>query len=152
MTRDQHTPELGWAWLALCAAFTLHVVDEAVNGFLPIYNYTVMAIRESVAWFPLPLLEFRGWLTTLILVITALLLLSPFAFRGAGWLRPLAYFFAAVMLLNGIGHTLGTVAGQTVATVRFPRPMPGFYTSPFLLAASVYLLMQLSRARQRVRS
>lgn len=145
----QRTPELGWAWLALCAAFALHVLDEAVNGFLPIYNYTVMALREGNPWFPLPLLGFQTWLTALIVVIATLLSASPFAFRGATWLRPLAYLFAAIMLINGIGHTLGTVAGQTVASVRFPRPMPGFYSSPFLLAASVYLLMQLSRTRPR---
>lgn len=146
------TPELGWAWLALCAAFALHVLDEAVNDFLSIYNHTVLAIRESGAWFPAPLLEFRGWLTTLIVILAILLLLAPFAFRGAAWLRPLAYVFAVVMLINGIGHTLGTVAGQTLSSVRFPRPMPGFYSSPFLLAASVYLLMQLSRSRRAARS
>lgn len=146
------TPEMGWAWLALCAAFALHVLDEAVNDFLSIYNHTVLAIRESGTWFPAPLLEFRGWLTALIVIIAILLLLAPFAFRGAAWLRPLAYVFAVVMLINGIGHTLGTVAGQTVSSVRFPRPMPGFYSSPFLLAASVYLLMQLSRSRRAARS
>lgn len=148
----QRTPELGWAWVALCGAFALHVLDEAVNDFLSIYNYTVMAIRESGAWFPFPLLEFRGWLTTLTLVIVLLFALSPFAFRGAGWLRPLAYAFAVVMLVNGIGHSLGTIAGQTVSSVRFPRPMPGFYSSPFLLAAAAYLLMQLSRTRPPERS
>jgi hypothetical protein len=133
--------------VALCSAFAVHVADEAVNDFLSIYNYTVLAIRESGAWFPFPLLEFRGWLATLVIVIALLFALSPFAFRGAGWLRSLAYVFAVVMLLNGIGHTLGTIAGQTVASVRFPRPMPGFYSSPLLLAAAVYLLMQLSRTR-----
>jgi hypothetical protein len=35
------------------------------------------------------------------------------------------------------------VAGRTVASVQFSRPMPGFYSSPFLLAASVLLLVRL---------
>jgi hypothetical protein len=147
MTEPRPSSELGWAWLALCAAFALHVMDEAVNDFLSVYNHTVLALRESGTWFPAPLFEFREWLTMLIIVVTALFLLSPFAFHGARWWRPLAYAFAIIMLINGIGHTLGTIAGQTVSSVRFPRPMPGFYSSPFLLAASVYLLMQLARTR-----
>lgn len=72
--------------------------------------------------------------------------LSPLAFRNARGLRPLAYLFAVIMLLNGLGHTLGTIAGRTVAGVHFPRPMPGFYSSPLLLAASLYLLVQLRRS------
>jgi len=71
------------------------------------------------------------------------LLLTPFAFRNARWLRPLAYFYAGVHLLNGMGRTLATIFGQTVSSVRFPRPAPGFYSSPLLLAGSIYLLIRL---------
>jgi hypothetical protein len=63
-------------------------------------------------------------------------------------LRPLAYFYAGVMLLNGMGHTVFTVLGRTVASVPFPRPAPGFYSSPFLLITSIYLLMQLRASRE----
>jgi hypothetical protein len=62
-------------------------------------------------------------------------------------MRPIAYVFAILMLVNGLGHTLGTIFGRTVESVRFPRPMPGFYSSPFLLVASVYLLSQLRLSR-----
>jgi hypothetical protein len=51
------------------------------------------------------------------------------------------------MVLNAVGHTLGTVFGRTIASVEFSRPMPGFYSSPFLLAASIYVLVQLRRSR-----
>ena len=135
--------KFGIAWIALCLAFALHIVDEALTGFLLVYNPTVIAIRERVAWFPMPVFEFGAWLTELVVADLVLLFLSVFAFRGSRWLRPIAYMFAVIMLLNGLGHTLGTIAGQTVASVHFARPMPGFYSSPALLAASIYILFRL---------
>jgi hypothetical protein len=56
--------------------------------------------------------------------------------------------FAAIMLLNGMGHTFFTVLGQTVPSVRFPRPAPGFYSSPFLLITSIYLFVRLRATRK----
>jgi uncharacterized membrane protein YwaF len=105
-----------------------------------------MAMRERFSWFPMPTFEFRGWLIGLIVANVALLALTPLAFRNARALRPLAYFFAVVMLLNGLGHTLFTILGRTVSSVTFARPAPGFYSSPFLLVASVYLLVRLRRS------
>jgi hypothetical protein len=35
------------AWLALVAALALHVGDEAVTGFLDVYNPTVRALGNS---------------------------------------------------------------------------------------------------------
>jgi hypothetical protein len=58
-------------------------------------------------------------------------------------MRPLGFIFAVIMLANGLGHIVGTIFGRTVASICFPRPMPGFYSSPFLLAASLYLLCEL---------
>ncbi len=144
--------KFGMAWVALCAALILHVVDEALTNFLSVYNPTVIALRERFSWFPMPVFRFEDWLTGLILVNIVLLSLSPFAYRGSRWLRPLAYLFAVLMILNGLGHTLGTLFGRTVASVRFPRPMPGFYSSPLLLVAAIYLLFQLNASapgRQR---
>jgi len=135
--------KLGIAWIALCLALALHVTDEASTRFLSVYNPTVIAMRERVAWFPMPTFEFGTWLAGLIAANVLLLALSVFAFRGSRWLRPLAYVFAVIMILNGLGHTLGTIAGQTVPSVHFARPMPGFYSSPGLLAASIYLLWRL---------
>jgi hypothetical protein len=135
------------AWVLLCLALALHVADEATTGFLSVYNPTVIALRAKWAWLPLPVFRFDVWLAGLILAVVALLCLSPFALRGARWLRPIAYLFALLMFANGLGHTLGTVFGQTVASVHFPRPMPGFYSSPFLFLASAYLLFALWRTR-----
>jgi hypothetical protein len=138
----------GMAWLLLCLAFCTHVADEALTGFLGVYNPTVLAVRTRVSWFPMPTFEFRDWLTALIVANIVLLLLTPFAFQNARWLRPLAYFFAGVHLVNGMGHTLATIFGQTVSSVHFARPAPGFYSSPLLFAGSIYLLMRLSSSSE----
>ena len=135
----------GSAWLLLCAGFCAHVADEALTHFLDVYNPTVMAMRERFSWFPMPTFEFRGWLIGLIVANVILLALTPLAYRNTWALRPLAYFFAVVMLLNGLGHTFFTILGRTVPSVTFSRPAPGFYSSPYLLVASTYLLVRLRR-------
>ena len=147
-TRDPATFKLGIAWIALCLAFALHVIDEASTGFLSVYNPTVLALRAKLGFWPMATFEFREWLTGLIGAVLVLLALSPLVFKGVRWMRPVFYVFAVIMLLNGLGHTTGTIFGHTVSTVRFPRPMPGFYSSPLLLATSVYALLQLRRTRK----
>jgi hypothetical protein len=137
--------DFGAPWLALCGGFVLHVIDEALTDFLSVYNPSVVTLRAQMPWLPLPTFTFEWWLAGLILVNIVLLLLTPYAFRGARGLRAVAYAFAVIMILNALGHTAGTVAGQTVGSVRFPRPMPGFYSSPFLLIAAIYLLSRLRR-------
>lgn len=138
----------GLAWLLLCLAFCCHVADEALTGFLAVYNPTVVAMRAQFAWFPMPTFEYRQWLIGLIVVNILFLALSPLAYGNARWLRPLGYFFAAVMLLNGLGHTIFTILGRTVPSVQFPRPAPGFYSSPLLLFASTYLFLRLRATRK----
>lgn len=140
--------KLGTAWVGLALAFAIHVTDEALTGFLSVYNPTVQALRAELGFWPMPTLEFRAWLGGLIAGVIVLLALSPFVFRGARWIRPIFYFLAIVAgLLNAFGHTVGTIFGQTVSTVHFPRPAPGFYSSPLLVIAAVYALMQLRRTR-----
>jgi hypothetical protein len=147
-TRDPAPNNFGLAWFLLCLAFCAHVADEALTGFLGVYNPTVIAMHARFSWFPMPTFAYREWLVGLIVANLFLLALTPFAYRNARALRPLAWFFAAVMLLNGMGHTIFTVLGRTVASVQFPRPAPGFYSSPFLLIASTYLFLRL-RANHR---
>jgi hypothetical protein len=141
------TPRLGQAWLALCAALALHVTDEALTGFLSVYNPTVLALRSRLGWWPMPTFQFREWLIGLIVLVCLLFLLSPLFFHGGRPIRPLAAVFAVLMIMNGMGHTLGTIAGRSVASVHFTRPMPGFWSSPFLIAASIWVLVELKRAR-----
>jgi len=139
----------GMSWFLLWLAFCLHVAGEALAGFLAVYHPTVLTVRARLSWFPLPTFGSREWLIGLIDVNGVFLLLTSCAFRNAGCLRPLAFIFAGMMLLNGIGHTLPTIFGQTVSAVPFSRPAPGFYSSPLLLAGSIYLPIRLRVIRRR---
>ena len=132
----------------LWIAIALHVTDEALTGFLSVYNPTVLALRARSGFWLMPAFDFREWLAGLTLGILVLAALSPFAFRNARWLRPLFYFCAVVTgIMNALGHTIATVVGHTVSTVQFPSPAPGFYSSPLLLVVSVYALLQLRHTR-----
>lgn len=123
----------------LCCALAVHVFDEAVNNFLALYNPVVHAIRQRISWLPLPTFTFGVWLTLLITAIVVLLFLTVFAYRGSSRLRPLAYFFSVFMLANGIQHILGSLyLGRFAA---------GVYSSPLLIAASIYLFVALRRTR-----
>lgn len=142
--RSSHR-ELGIAWVGLCLAIAAHVIDEALTNFLSVYNPSVTAMRQRWSWFPMPTFEFRIWLAGLIAFVLLLLLLSPLAFRGVHAIRPVAWFLSILMIANAIGHTLATIFGRTAESVHFARPAPGFYSSPLLLIASVYLIVQLRR-------
>lgn len=137
--------QFGWAWVALSLSLAFHVTDEAVTDFLAVYNPTVAVLRSRASWFPLPQFTFDSWITGLALLVILLLALSPFAFRGARWMRPLGYFLCVIMFANGLGHVLGTILGHTVPSVHFPRPMPGFYSSPLLLVSSAFLFYRLRK-------
>ena len=139
-----HAKRFGSAWLGLSIVLALHVADEALTDFLSFYNPTVERLRERFGFWPMPTFEFEPWITGLAVVVAALLLLTPYAFRGDGWMRPLAYVFGSIMLLNGLGHSVGSLY--------FGRLLPGVYTSPLLLIASAYLLMQAPALRPASRN
>ena len=139
----QRSSSFARGWFALTVAFALHVTDEASTGFLSVYNSTVTAMRARWGWFPMPTFQFREWLIGVVFCLA----LTPSAARGARWLRPLAWFYAVLMFYNGLGHTLFTILGHTVASVTFPRPAPGFYSSPFLFVGSVWLMRDLWRTK-----
>lgn len=121
----------GWAWVALSLALALHVTDEAATDFLSVYNPAVEAIKKRAPYLPLPTFTFDIWLAGLIVAIVVLLTLSLFVFRGARLMIYLSYPLAFFMLLNGLGHIAGSFY--------LGRWMPGVYSSPVLLAASIYL-------------
>lgn len=125
----------GLAWVTLAAALALHVLDEALNDFLSVYNPMVLAIRQKLPFLPLPTFTFEVWIAGLISAIVLLFCLSPFAFHGAKWLRWPARIFAVLMILNGAQHIIGSFY--------LGRLMPGVYSSPLLIAASLYLLKAL---------
>jgi len=127
------------AWLALTAAFALHVADEALTGFLSLYNQIVSAARELYPWLPFPVFTFDGWLTMLVVALIALAALTPLVLRGHVWLRPVAYVYAAVMMANGVGH-LSVSAYLGIWA-------PGSTSSPLLLVAGALLAVTTRRAR-----
>jgi len=113
-------------------AFALHVVDEALNDFLPLYNSVVGGWRESFSWVPLPLFTFSGWLTLLIVAMIVLASLTPLFFKGSRSVRPVAWFFGVLMVANALGHF-----GMSIYMGAFA---PGVYSSPVVLVAALWLL------------
>ncbi len=148
---NSHPPGYGLPWFALTVAFALHVFDEATTGFLQVYNPTVTILRQRWAWFPMQTFEFREWLIGLLVAVALCFALTPFAARGSGWMRPLAWIVAVIQFSNAMGHTIGTILGHTVATVTFPRPAPGFYSSPLLFIGSVWLIVRLWQSSMKNR-
>jgi len=131
------TARLRHAWIALVAALALHVADEAATGFLDVYNPLVRSVRERLRWFPAPEFTFGPWLTGLLIAIATLALLTMFVRRGGALVRVLCVAFGGLMLMNGLGHLLGSVY--------FGRWLPGATSSPVLIAASAWLLVETAR-------
>ena len=52
----------GFAWLALCLALAVHVANETLTDFLSVYNAVARAIRQRVAFLPVPTFSFGVWL------------------------------------------------------------------------------------------
>jgi hypothetical protein len=136
---EQTRSRFGWAWLALALALALHVTDEALTGFLSVYNPAVRTIRAHVPFLPLPVFTFGVWLAGLIAGICLLLALAAPAFRGARWSALAAYPLGILMFMNGLGHFAGSVYMR--------RPMPGVYSAPLLLVTSTYLVLTARRLR-----
>lgn len=129
------------AWVALCLALVAHVADEALTGFLSVYNPTAVAIRERVPWAPLPVFTFEAWLGGLIVAVIVLSSMTVLVLREARLMTAVSYGFGVLMLGNGLLHIAGSL--------KLGRPMPGVYSAPLLLGASIYLLFTVNRFRRR---
>jgi hypothetical protein len=128
------------AWLLLDAALALHVVDEALSGFLDFYNPLVLQLRAALGFWPMPTFTFGVWLFGLIALVIILAALTPAVRRGATGTRLLGWVLAVIMLGNGIAHLAGSIY--------YRRWLPGATSAPFLLAASI-MLINATRARSR---
>jgi len=127
------------AWVGLALALGLHVTDEALTGFLPVYNSIVEGLRAKYSWVPLPTFTFRVWLGGLILGVLLLLALTPIVTRGARWIRVVSLILGVIMTGNALGH-MG-------ASVYWGRLAPGVYSAPILLISALALLITASRAK-----
>ena len=141
-SKRRFVSHFGISWVVLCLVLAVHVADEAVNGFLTVYNPLVRTIKEHLPFLPLPEFTFEVWIGGLILGLLILLLLSPLAFRQVKWLRYFSYIFGILMIFNGIIHFAGSIY--------LGRPMPGVYSSPFLIASSIYLLLSLRLSNRKI--
>ena len=128
------------AWVALAIALGLHVADEAVTDFLPLYNSIVGTIRESQPWALLPTFTYSAWLTGLIVGVLILLLLSPLVFAGNRVFRPISYFLGTLMMLNALAHIGGSIYLGELA--------PGALSSTILFLAALILIVTTRRARE----
>jgi hypothetical protein len=63
--------------------------------------------------------------------VVALGVLTPFAFRGSAWLRPLAYVLAVEHMGNGLLHLTGSVVAR--------RRVPGVLSAPVLVLTGAWL-------------
>jgi hypothetical protein len=127
------------AWVGLGCALALHVTDEALTGFLPVYNGIVRGIRIRHPWALFPTFTFPVWLGGLVLGVLLLLGLTPLVSRGQRWIRTASLVLAVMMVGNALGH-LGS-------SLYWGRAAPGVYSSPFLLATAVALFVTAWRAR-----
>ena len=123
----------GLAWLLLCLALAVHVADEALTGFLPVYNQAAHAIRELFPFLPVPILSVTVWLSATIGLVAGLSALAPLAYRGLRFMRVAMVGLALIALGNVTGHIGGSIFAGS--------PVPGVYSTPLHAAAGVYGLV-----------
>ena len=122
------------AWVLLVTALALHVLDETLSDFLPFYNQTVTNLKEQIGFFPAPTFSFSIWLGGLISVIIVLYLITFFVSRGGRIMQIFTLIFSILMLLNGLGHLIGSLYLGEI--------LPGMWSSPFLVVTALFVSFQ----------
>lgn len=122
-------------WLLMVTAVGIHVMDEAVTGFLPFYNALVLALRARLGFFPAPTFTFPMWITGLALAVAIGLALTRIVARGGTGIRVVCGVLAVLMIANACGHLLGSVY--------VGRRLPGFWSSPWLLVTSAWMMARV---------
>ena len=130
------------AWLLMTLAIAVHVFDEAMTGFLPFYNSSVAALRERLGLFPAPTFSFEVWLGGLIAGILLCVGMTGLVGRGGSTMRRAAIALGVLMILNALGHLLGSLY--------FWRILPGAYSSPPLLFAAAFMILRGVRGNWHV--
>ena len=120
------------AWLLLTGALAIHLAEEAGRNFLGLWNPEVAALGMPALRFTFPV-----WATLMTLSVAGLLILSYWVRRGTFWTPLAAYIFTLLMLSNGVAHLL--------FSWRERAWMAGAWTSPLLIAASIYLWITVRR-------
>ena len=144
MKRDRSKNNSTRAWLLLVTALLLHAIDEAVTDFLGFYNPLVLDLRHSLGFFPMPTFSFAAWITLLAVAITTGYAVTPLVRRGGRFMWLVMTVASVVMLLNALGHTIGSIY--------FARILPGFWSSPILFASAVYALTCVGKSDTALRT
>jgi hypothetical protein len=134
----------GFAWVYLTIALAVHVTDEAINDFLSVYNPIVTKLVREHPYLPLPTFSFKLWITGLIIAVVGLFALAPLVFMGKKAMVIISFFYGGLMLLNGLTHITGSFLLDGI--------MPGTWSAPLLIIASVYLIFTAGNVRKRLRS
>lgn len=124
------------AWLLMVSAVGIHVIDEAMTGFLPFYNAQVLALRARFGFFPAPTFSFPIWIGGLALAVAAGLAVTRAVARGGTAVRIACGIVAVLMIGNACGHMFGSLY--------FGRIVPGFWSSPWLFVASVWMFSRVA--------
>lgn len=123
-----------WAWAMLVSALALHVLDEALNDFLGFYNPLVRGLKERFGFWPMPEFSFGVWIGGLAAVVLLGFLVIPLVRRRSKPVRRFTNTLGVLMILNGLGHMVGSIY--------LGRILPGFWSSPLLIAASVWVVVR----------
>ena len=118
----------------MLSAVAVHVLDEATTGFLPLYRNVAQNLRAMLGLSFPPVFTFQTWLVGLIIAIIIGFALTPLVIRGGRFIRILTTVVGMLMVVNALGHMLGSAY--------LGRLMPGFWSSPFLLVTAVYVVLR----------
>jgi hypothetical protein len=132
-----HFRKWGWSFVALTAAFAIHVADEATSNAVAFYNALIGAVRGRYPFVPIPTLVGDAWLTGLVATVVVMSVLSVLAFRGVQRLKYPAYGLGAVVLLNSTQHVITSSLAHQLT--------PGTRSAPLLLIASAWILLETRR-------
>jgi hypothetical protein len=121
---------ISWLFLVLC--LLMHVIDEALNNFLDLYNPIVLKIKQSVPFLPLPTFTFRIWIAGLSFLIIILFFLTPLVYNRNKLAISLIQIFSILMIFNGLGHIFGSIY--------YSKMIAGMVSSPFLIIASICVI------------
>lgn len=133
MNLGDSNQRFGVYWLFFGYTLALHVLDEAGNNFLSVYNPNAAAIRRALPSLPVPVFTFQEWIGRLALALALWLAVAPLAFRGLKWMRWLAIPVAA---LAGIGNGLAHI----LSSIYMGRFMPGVYSALLIVLSGTLLL------------
>lgn len=133
MTETDARRAHAFAWLVLSVHIGAHVAEEALTGFLDVWNPVLASLRQRYG-LPLPDVTYGEWLTILIIAVVGLIGVTPLVARGLHGLVPASYALAVLMIANGANHLL--------SPLYLGRFLPGQFTSPFLILASIWLIVR----------